>query len=53
MTMVMIMMFVFATHLTFGVPRSAVCVGEGGVEGALREGTINAKIKTILETNEA
>ena len=38
-----------ATHLTFWVPISTICVGEGGVEGALREGIINDKINIILE----
>ena len=42
-----------AAHLTFWVPISTICVGEGGVEGALREGILNAKINTILEKNEA
>ena len=36
-----------ATHLTFWVPISTICVGEGSVEGTLREGIINAKIDAI------
>ena len=36
-----------ATHLTFWVPVSTICVGEGGIEGTLREGNINDKIIAI------
>ena len=36
-----------AAHLTFWVPVSTICVGEGGIEGTLREGNINDKIIAI------
>ena len=36
-----------AAHLTFWVPISTICVGEGGIEGTLREGNINDKIIAI------